>query len=486
MAAASPAEPHSESFNDRSYADWLARAEAKMAAKAKPPGSLGTLETLACRLAALQHTLEPRVGRTYLLVFGADHGITAARPEISAYPRQVSAPIFKAIVRGQAASAVLCAANALTALLAVDVGLDADVTGVQPPPPLTGLEEPAWSRKPQIAVLHRKVRPQGSRNMLEGPAMTEEELAAALQAGADAVQTAVRGRPGPAGAEQGCAVHEGSGSGNGDVGNSSGGGGGCAGRGDALPDDWRRCVLCIGEVGIGNTTAAAALLAALTGASPEDVCGRGTGVDDAGLAAKRAAVEAALAANEGLLAAGGGGGGGGALRALRAVGGLELAGMAGAVLEAARLGLPVVADGFISGCAALAALAHQPRPVGRVLLLSHRSAERGAAVLLAALTGATPLAPHVAAHQQQEQERQEQEQQEQGAQQEPHQQEAAVAAAAAGGGIARAGPCARPTPAVLDMGMRLGEGTGAVLVLPLLRAAVAVLRDMASLEQVLA
>ncbi len=108
----------------------------------------------------------------------------------------------------------------------------------------------------------------------------------------------------------------------------------------------------------------------------------------------------------------------------------------------------------LAGAAALAAVAHDPA-AARCLLLSHRSAERGAGLLLGALAGTVPLAPHV----------QQQQQQQDGA--------------GPGGSL-------RPTPAVLDMVMRLGEGTGAVLLLPLLRCAAAVLRDMASLQQVLA
>ncbi|KAG2427026.1 hypothetical protein HYH02_014672 [Chlamydomonas schloesseri] len=420
--------------------DWATgfeQAKAVMDAKAKPVGSLGALESLACRLAAAQRSVTPHVGRAALLVFAADHGVAAARPAVSAFPAAVSAPVFRAVVRGQAASAVLCGANGVSDLIAVDVGLAADVTDAVPPPP----PPPAagagagGSGGLRISVLHRKVRPDGSRSMLAGPAMSEEELAAAMAAGAEAVRGAVRGilppavvAPPPAPT----AVAE-------------------ASEGEAgLPEDWRQCVICLGEVGIGNTTAAAALLAALTGAAPEEVCGRGTGVDDAGLDAKRRAVADALAVNAELIKGGGGSGGGGALAALRAVGGLELAAMAGAALEAAALGVPVVADGFISGAACLAALAHDPQRVGRVLLLSHRSAERGAALLVSALTGATPLAPHLL-------------------QQNPQQQQVTW-----------------PAPAVLDMGLRLGEGTGAVLVLPLLRSAAAVLRDMASLEAVLA
>lgn len=74
------------------FDNWHAAARAELDAKAKPAGSLGTLEDLACRLAALQGTLAPTVGRATLLVFGADHGIAAERPAVSAFPRAVRFP----------------------------------------------------------------------------------------------------------------------------------------------------------------------------------------------------------------------------------------------------------------------------------------------------------------------------------------------------------------------------------------------------------
>lgn len=130
---------------------------------------------------------------------------------------------------------------------------------------------------------------------------------------------------------------------------------------------------------------------------------------------------AALAANAAGLASGD------PLAALAAVGGLELAAMAGAYLEAGRLGMPVLVDGFISGVAAATAVQADPA-AARVQFWSHASAERGAA----------------------------------------------AAAAAAGGAPA------------LSMGLRLGEGSGAVLAVPLLRSAAALMSNMASLEAVLA
>lgn len=128
-----------------------------------------------------------------------------------------------------------------------------------------------------------------------------------------------------------------------------------------------RCdVLVLGEIGIGNTTVAATLLAALTGLSPAAVCGRGTGLDAQGLERKRRTVAAALAR--------------GAtdpddpLRCLRSVGGLELAGLAGAMLGAAAGRRPLLLDGFATAVAALTACRLEPA-LRDYLIAGHRSAE---------------------------------------------------------------------------------------------------------------
>ena len=184
-------------------------------------------------------------------------------------------------------------------------------------------------------------------------------------------------------------------------------------------DAVRRAAACgvraigLGEMGIANTTAAAALLSALTGAPPEETVGRGTGVDDDGLRRKREVVARALALHAGAL--------GDPRAALAAVGGLEIAAIAGAAIEAPRHGMAVVADGFISTVGVLAAARIDPSIVP-ALFFAHRSAERGHALALEVL-GARPL---------------------------------------------------------LDLGMRLGEGTGAALAIPLLRAAARILGEMAT------
>src|SRR5436309_6192576 len=106
-------------------------------------------------------------------------------------------------------------------------------------------------------------------------------------------------------------------------------------------------LLCLGEMGIGNTTVAAAIYCALFGGEPEDWVGRGTGVDDAGLKRKAAAVRAALETHQGHLDD--------PLEVLRRLGGREIAAMAGAILGARHQRVPVVLDGFVV-CAAAAVL----------------------------------------------------------------------------------------------------------------------------------
>jgi nicotinate-nucleotide--dimethylbenzimidazole phosphoribosyltransferase len=175
-------------------------------------------------------------------------------------------------------------------------------------------------------------------------------------------------------------------------------------------------VLC-GDMGIGNTTASAALICALTGLAPSDVVGRGTGVDDAGLERKLHAVSTAIRVNAELIARG-------PLDALAAVGGLEIAGLVGVILEAAHHRKPVIIDGFISSAAALVAMKIEPSVVG-YMIASHRSQERGHGAALQAL-GLRPL---------------------------------------------------------IDLDLRLGEGTGAVLALPLVRASVQLLKEMATFDE---
>lgn len=218
---------------------------------------------------------------------------------------------------------------------------------------------------PRPGLLLRKVAP-GSADALAGPAMTATQCAQALAAGRDVVQ----GLPGNA--------------------------------------------LLLGEMGIGNTSAAALLLARLTGAPIEDCCGRGTGLDDAGLARKQALLRQVLARHAEAVAP---------LQALAALGGLEIAMMCGAVLQAALERRVIVVDGFIASSAVLVAARLQTAVLSRCVF-AHCSDEAGHGLMLRAL-GAMPL---------------------------------------------------------LQLGLRLGEGSGAALAWPLLVSACRVLQEMASFE----
>jgi nicotinate-nucleotide--dimethylbenzimidazole phosphoribosyltransferase len=131
-----------------------------------------------------------------------------------------------------------------------------------------------------------------------------------------------------------------------------------------------------GEMGIGNTTAASALVAALTGATPESVTGPGTGVDAAGRRRKVEAIRRALARNAPDPAD--------ALDTLAKLGGFEIAGLVGVILAGAAHRMPVVLDGFIAGAAALVAVRLEPAARG-ALIAAHRSAEPGHGRILEAL-----------------------------------------------------------------------------------------------------
>lgn len=217
------------------------------------------------------------------------------------------------------------------------------------------------------AIVDRRIR-NGTADLSEGAALSPEETAAAILCGASIVQ-------------------------------------------DGLTDT---DVFALGELGIANTTAAAALTAALLDVDPATVVGRGTGLDDAGLERKRRAVHRAverLASRRRTHP----------LDVLSEVGGLEIAALVGAMLAAAAAGRPIVLDGFIVGAAAL--VAERLTPYARdAMFAAHRSAEPGHVAQLRAL---------------------------------------------------------RLDP-LLDLDLRLGEGTGAALALPVLEAAAGVLREMAS------
>jgi len=175
-------------------------------------------------------------------------------------------------------------------------------------------------------------------------------------------------------------------------------------------------LLCLGEMGIGNTTIAAAIYHALYGGTAADWVGRGTGIDDAGLARKVSAVEKAVALHRDHL--------GDPLEVLRRLGGREIAAIAGAILAARLQNVPVILDGYVVTAAAAILHALDPSALDHCLA-GHISAEGAHRAVLARL-GLRPI---------------------------------------------------------LDLGMRLGEGSGAALAVGIVRAAVACHNDMATFDQ---
>jgi nicotinate-nucleotide--dimethylbenzimidazole phosphoribosyltransferase len=330
---------------DQGAADAAAAHQGQLT---KPPGALGQLEALAVRLAALQGRPAPAVDRVWLTVFAADHGVAAAG--VSAFPQAVTAQMVANMAAGGAAISVL--ARALGARLEL-VNLGTVVPVAAHP-----------------AIREAVIGP-GSADFSSAPAMSEEQLARALQEGAAAVDR-------------------------------------------ALADGTE--LFIGGEMGIGNTTAATAIACALLDARPRELAGPGTGLDAAGVARKAALIEQGLARHADRLAD--------PAAVLACVGGFEIAALAGAYIACAQRGLPALVDGFISSAAALAA---SRLCAGAVdwLLLSHRSAEPGHAAMLEALGGA----------------------------------------------------------ALLDLGMRLGEGSGAAVAVPLLRLACALHNGMATFAE---
>ena len=327
---------------------WLASARQRQLTLTKPPGSLGRLEVVANRLAAIQQTLTPRLALKRIYVVAGDHGVTMEG--VSAYPRQVTAQMVDNFLRGGAAINVL-ARNGGIEVRVVDAGVDADLTD-------------------RDGLIHLKIM-RGTANFALGPAMTRIEAERAVVAGIRLARSA---------------------------------------KGEGVE------LLGIGEMGIGNTTAASALTVALTGSDAENVTGRGTGIDDNHLAHKIEIIRRALRVNQPDATD--------AIDVLAKLGGAEIGVMMGIVVGAAAERLPVVADGFISTAAAALAIRLCPDARG-YLFAAHRSSEPGHAMLIDYIND-QPL---------------------------------------------------------LDLSMRLGEGTGAALAMHIIEAASKLLSEMATFRE---
>lgn len=314
-------------------------------AKTKPRGSLGRLEELACRLAAIYGQAQPSLPQKAIVVIAGDHGVSTEG--VSAYPSEVTAQMVQNFVSGGAAINVL-ARQQHAKVVIVDMG-------VASPAPMT-------KQVRSCRLGH------GTTNMTIGPAMPRELASRGIEEGikiaSDLISTGVG-------------------------------------------------LIGLGEMGIGNTTAASAITAVMTGQPVERTTGRGTGIDDERFQHKIRIIERALAVNQPTSTD--------PLGTLAKVGGFEIAGLVGVIIGAAARRVPVVLDGFITGSAALIADSFNPS-IRSYYIAAHRSVEQGHANILNHL-GLHPL---------------------------------------------------------LDLDLRLGEGTGAALAMNLVDAALLILRDMAT------
>ncbi len=258
----------------------------------KPPGALGRLEDLAIWYAGWRGTDRPSIDAPQVIIFAGNHGVCAQG--VSAFPPEVTVQMVANFQHGGAAINQLSKAFGAT--------LDVHALDLDTP----------------------------TADFTQSPAMTEEDVIAALTTGWDAVN---------------------------------------------LASD----LLVVGEMGIGNTTSAAAIGHALYGGAAADWAGRGTGVDDAGLARKTDVVARAVALHDTT----------DPLEVLRCLGGRELAAMAGAIAAARHHSIPVILDGFICTAAAATLAAAQPGALDHAVA-GHLSAEGAHQRLLDAL-GKSPL-----------------------------------------------------------------------------------------------
>ncbi|MDR1560658.1 MAG: nicotinate-nucleotide--dimethylbenzimidazole phosphoribosyltransferase [Clostridiales bacterium] len=313
-------------------------AKARWDSIAKPVGSLGEFESHIIKIAGISGSVE--IGRRAAIILAADNGVTARG--VASTPPEITAVMAGFMARKRSAACIMASSCGAEIVLR-DMGMLRRVEGVD---------------GPHIA--------NGTADITQGAAMTDEQAREAVQYGIDLVR------------------------------------------------DLKACgfqLLAAGEMGIGNTTTSSAIASVLLDRPPREVTGRGVKLDDAGLSHKITCIEQAISINKP--------DGADAFDTLRKLGGFDIAGMAGLFIGGALYGVPVIIDGFISGVSALVAARLCPRSV-QAMLASHVSAEPGAELALNAL-GLCP---------------------------------------------------------VIHAGMRLGEGTGAVAIIPLLDMAAAVYHDL--------
>jgi len=283
----------------------MSQAQARQDMLTKPQGSLGRLEQLSIQLAGIQARPIPRIKQKAIITMAADHGVVAEK--VGNWPQEVTAQMVYNFLGGGAGVNVI-AHQVGARVIIVDMGV-------------------ATELKPHPKLLSRRVAP-GTGNIAQGPAMSEDQVMRAIEAGIEIATAEV----------------------------SKG-----------------LDIIGTGDMGIGNTTASAAICAVMTGKPAKETTGSGTGLTDEQLAHKVEVVKRAIEVNcpdpekpLGILAK---------------LGGFEIAGLAGIMLAAAAHRIPVVIDGFISGAAALIATALSP-DLKDFLIASHASAEAGHRPLL--------------------------------------------------------------------------------------------------------
>jgi nicotinate-nucleotide--dimethylbenzimidazole phosphoribosyltransferase len=333
--------------------EWIQKAQERTAQLVMPTRALGRLHEISERLCGIQQTLEPVIDQKAILVMAGDHGVV--EEGVSAYPQEVTPAMVQTFLVGGAGI------NAISRQVGADVWV-VDM-GIIPELDATGL-------KGAERLVVKKIG-NGTASFTKGPAMSHQNAEKALQVGFEQASKRVEN-----GAE----------------------------------------ILGTGDMGIGNTTPSAAIGAVITGASLDEMVGRGTGVDDAGLAHKRDIVRRGIETNTPLPEDG--------LDVLAKVGGFEIGGIAGTILAAAFHQRAVVVDGFISTAGAL--IAHTLCPtVKDYLFAGHCSQEAGHRIRLKHL-GLEPI---------------------------------------------------------LDLGMRLGEGTGAALAMGVMDSAVRMFKEVLTFQE---
>ena len=273
---------------------------------AKPRKSLGRLEEMVARAAAIYGTDNPVIGKKVIFLMAADHGVTSE--SVSAYPSEITHKMVLNFLRGGAAINVL-ARHSGVEIVITDIGVKGDLSD-------------------RTGVVQKKIAP-GTRNMAKEPAMTREIAEKAIETGYEVFeQTFI---------------------------------------------EKEIDLIGLGEMGIGNTTAASAIISLLTNSQVEDVADCGAGLPEEAVQRKIEVIKKAISLNQPSPDD--------PIDVLAKVGGLEIGGLVGCIFAATRKRVPIVMDGLISGACALLAVKLNP-VVKEYLFTSHCSREKGHKIVL--------------------------------------------------------------------------------------------------------